>query len=616
VIALRGAARPLSAVARSWGYRSALAVTVGASSLILLSTLDRGWYPWDEGTLGQMAERVLQGQLPHRDFVDTYTGALTFFDAGVFWLFGTDLLWLRVAMLPFFLAFVVAAFYVATRVMPPAAAVAFTVAIVVWSVPNYPAAMPSWFNLFFATIGVAALARWLESRRQRWLWLAGFAGGLSVTVKIVGLYYLAGAVLFLLVRPLLGARATARRQTVGGIGIAALSLACLLSVIDVLRPRLGHGEIVALLVPTAAVLSAIAFVAVRSCPPSRRVVGAALGDVAPLLGGAVVPLAAFLVPYVVTGSVGALVHDLSQSSRLRLQFAAMAPIGPKWLITAAPLVLVAVAPRIPGRPGKAVSLVLAAGYLAAALVVDRTRAFDVFFNPLREIVPILSVAWGIVVVRRASIERGTRELLALLVIVMAFTALIQFPFGSWIYFLYVLPLAALAGAASLAALGGSREPLYLVVLVAYLVVGARELTPGITGFVDGLSGRHPGLVRLDASRGRIYVPTGDAARYRRITGLLLLHAEGGYTFAGPDAPEVYYLANLRNATPMIYDFLTPEADRDRYVLDAISRHHITAIVVNRSPSFSRSLDEHLVDRLDRMYPAHVLIDEFDVRWRS
>ena len=464
--------------------------------------------------------------MPHRDFVDTYTGGLTFFDAGVFWLFGTDLLWLRVAMLPFFVGFVVAVFYIATRFISAAAAAVLTLTIVVWSVPNYPAAMPSWFNLFLATIGVAALARWLEVRQRRWLWIAGLAGGLSIAVKIVGVYYLAGAALFLLIRSQLEERAGVRRVTAGSAAIAVLSLGCLISVVDVLSPRLEKAEFVALLLPIAAVLATVGMIALRVNAPTARIIQTSLHEVGPVLGGAALPLVAFLVPYAVTGSLGSLVDDLSQSSRLRLQYAAMAPIGPRWLIAALPLVLLAVAPLLPGRWGRALSLALAASYAVAAIVVDSSvRAFDAFFNPIREVVPVLSVAWGALALRRAwpgESSRRQRELLALLVIVMAFTALIQFPFGSWIYFLYVLPLAVLAGVAFLGALGVVREALFVVVLAAYLVVGLRYMTPGFAGIANGLTGDYPGLTRLDATRGRIYVPSAEAARYRRITALLSL----------------------------------------------------------------------------------------------
>src|SRR3989454_5257856 len=36
--------------------------------------LTRGWVPHDAGSLAQSAERVLAGELPHRDFDEIYTG--------------------------------------------------------------------------------------------------------------------------------------------------------------------------------------------------------------------------------------------------------------------------------------------------------------------------------------------------------------------------------------------------------------------------------------------------------------------------------------------------------------------------------------------------------------
>ena len=61
----------------------------------LLPFVDRGWIAHDDGMLGQMAERVLAGEIPHRDFDDPYTGGLTYLHALGFKLFGVRLLSLR-----------------------------------------------------------------------------------------------------------------------------------------------------------------------------------------------------------------------------------------------------------------------------------------------------------------------------------------------------------------------------------------------------------------------------------------------------------------------------------------------------------------------------------------
>src|SRR5262245_24915732 len=55
----------------------------------------RGWVPHDEGMLGQSAERVIRGGIPHVDYEETYTGGLTWLYAAVFRFGGIDLLTLR-----------------------------------------------------------------------------------------------------------------------------------------------------------------------------------------------------------------------------------------------------------------------------------------------------------------------------------------------------------------------------------------------------------------------------------------------------------------------------------------------------------------------------------------
>src|ERR1035438_3469802 len=58
----------------------------------------------DDGALSQSALRVMQGQLPHRDFAEIYTGGLSFIHALAFRIFGVNLISLRICVFLFFLA--------------------------------------------------------------------------------------------------------------------------------------------------------------------------------------------------------------------------------------------------------------------------------------------------------------------------------------------------------------------------------------------------------------------------------------------------------------------------------------------------------------------------------
>src|SRR2546427_11417424 len=51
-----------------------LIVVWGISGIYEGRHLKRGWVPHDEGAFAQSADRVLHGELPHRDYTEVYTG--------------------------------------------------------------------------------------------------------------------------------------------------------------------------------------------------------------------------------------------------------------------------------------------------------------------------------------------------------------------------------------------------------------------------------------------------------------------------------------------------------------------------------------------------------------
>src|SRR5512146_1027793 len=90
-----------------------LAFTVSAA--YALTHIKVGWVPGDDGLLAQSALRVLQGQLPHRAFLEGYTGGLSFLQAAAFRVWGTNLAAMRWTVFLGFLAWLPAVFYVASR---------------------------------------------------------------------------------------------------------------------------------------------------------------------------------------------------------------------------------------------------------------------------------------------------------------------------------------------------------------------------------------------------------------------------------------------------------------------------------------------------------------------
>src|SRR5207249_2857844 len=121
---------------RSAKTHTVLVLIVMTLSIGYMAThLKRGWVPHDEGTLGLSAERVLHGELPHRDF-DDYTGGLTFVHALAFRGLGINSGSMRIVLFAFSMLWVPAVFYVASRFVSIYSAGAVTLVAVAWSVPN------------------------------------------------------------------------------------------------------------------------------------------------------------------------------------------------------------------------------------------------------------------------------------------------------------------------------------------------------------------------------------------------------------------------------------------------------------------------------------------------
>src|SRR4029450_13166238 len=79
----------------SSGQRLLGVTMLGVSFLYLVRFVPRGWIPHDEGMIGQTAEWVLQGGVPHIDYEEPYTGGLSFAYAFLFRVSGIELLHVR-----------------------------------------------------------------------------------------------------------------------------------------------------------------------------------------------------------------------------------------------------------------------------------------------------------------------------------------------------------------------------------------------------------------------------------------------------------------------------------------------------------------------------------------
>jgi hypothetical protein len=590
-------------------HPAVLAVLWAAAVAGMAALASRFWIPLDDGTLAQSAERVLSGQLPHRDFGDPYSGLGAFLGAAAFDLLGVRLSSLRVPLVAAFALWLPAVWLLARRHLAPGSALLAAALAAVLSVPAYPAAMPGWYALFAVTWGAWMLGRALEGGGRGWLLGAGTMAGVAVLFKVVGLYFLAAALL---------AVAWRRAERTGAyVAVAVFAVAAFLLLVGLMAlPGTGVSGAYHFFLPALALCVALL---ARTWHGWRPGVGGAspahglvplLADGAALKLGFLLPLVLFLVPYAFSGSAWAWLEGVFLLPARRLE-AASSPPGPAWTIlpgTAAVLLAVTAA-RLQPRVERILTLLLAA-MLAAALAADDAldgAVMAALWYGLRGWIPALAATGAVfaLAARGRTADQLSPGEFALLA-TGGLWALVQFPYAAPAYFFYAAPLAVLATAAAVSAGVLRRGPVLALLAGVAFYLGA--------GYAAGvaLSATAP----LGGPRGGIRVSEADARLYGEVTILVRSHLAGGALWAGPDAPEVYFLAGVPNPTPTLYEFLDRSPLTPPRLESLLESAGVRVAVVNTRPLFSPALDPSSLERIVTAFPESSTSGPFVVRWRA
>ncbi len=585
--------------------------------------VERGWVPHDEGTIAQSAALVLDGALPHRDYGEPYTGGLTYAHAGAFRLLGVRLSSLRMMLLVAFLGFVPAVFAIARRLASAWVAGLLTLTAAAWSVPNYFASLPSWYNLFFATFGALALVRHVEDGRRRWLFAAGLCAGLSILCKVVGLYDVAAVLLFLAYRE---QRVAAVR---GGPGTGCVSVffalklaggvVFLAAVGGLLRARHDPMDWAQLFAPAAALVSVLVWSEWKEGRGAASVRAREAWRLAvPFGAGLALPLAVLLVPFVRAGAVADLVRGVVDQPLRHIQTSRTPFPSLASLLPAVPYALVVAFPEAFRRTRPWMAAALGAVLALALLLASREPVYTVIWDSARSlgVLGVLAgcgrLAWS---AGREGPSDGRRQVAFLLLCAAALVGFVQYPFSAPIYFCFVAPLVVLAVAAVVAGDPPAVRRLHACVLAFYLLFALAWTNPG---YVYAL-GRHPTRYRaetgLAVARAGLRVPAADARVYETLLAELERRAPGGEIYAGPDSPEVYFLSGRRGPGRYFFDFLGG-LDQAPALLALLDERPISAVVLNRSPGFSRPPDGALRAEIARRYPHSLEIGKFTLFWRD
>lgn len=572
--------------------------------------IDRGWIPHDEGTIGQGAERVLNGQLPHRDFDELYTGGLTYLHAAGMKALGVTLQVPRLILFVCFMAFLASVYAIAGRIAPPAAALVTMALAAVWSAPNYFVSLPSWYNLFFASFGVLAFLRHLESGHTRWLVAAGVCGGLSILAKTSGVFYVAGGLLYLAYfehRTTVSAEPTRAQAPGYRIVVATVAAGCLVLVTALVAAGTIRPALVPLFLP--AMLAGLYFTWIEWTSGSGHVTVRLRrfgGFAGAFLAGAAVPLLAFVFVYWQQDAIPDLVRGLFVLPQRRLDQAAWNPPGLATMGLAAPYAFLLIARRPDKETSVALALSAALGLLLLFGGTPTVHTIVTVITRSMTLVGVIAGLWWF----------GATPRVFLLVTMASMVALVQFPYATPTYFFYAAPMTILAILAVIYAQPQPPLRLHLSVAAFFLIFGivfANRSYAGDRDVTTGFAAYHTGAA-LELERARFRVPARDKETYERVVQLLESHASGGTIYAGPDAPEIYFLSGFQNPTPAVFDFLTAARQDAAWMEALLARAPVRVVVINTAPRFSPPMDHTVVELLEKRFPLSERVGRFVVRF--
>jgi len=127
----------------------------------------------------------------------------------------------------------------------------------------------------------------------------------------------------------------------------------------------------------------------------------------------------------------------------------------------------------------------------------------------------------------------------------------------------------------------------------------------------------PAVNALAVDRAGLRVSHRDKEKYETLVNLVREHSPpGGWIYATPDCPEVYFLAERKNPTRAMFEFFDVRDGHTERQLELISRHSISVVVLNLRPGFSEKISPEFMSALSRDFPHAVQIDNFVVAYRD
>ena len=555
-----------------------LVIALGLSALVLGHYHDRFWWAPDDGADMHMAERLLAGEVLHRDIHDVHPGYHNFVNAAALWSFGDDFVSLRY---PLVAMGIVQAGLIFLLLGPRGALVGVVGALAATALSTVQFLNPTanWHALFVYIAIVGALS-WLPRQWRGRLAVLGFLVGTLVMFRqLTGAIVAVRVVAWLLVEP-----RTHADDDAGGQGLAkALLLVMLAGLAGYLLGK-TDGQAIGLfgVWPVAVLFWAGLNLTADNRDVARIVLRLAAGA---LLAAA--PLVAY---HLAGGSIGDWLDDVvfGALALANLDFLSANPFGH--------------------------GLFLINALRQVAVLVSATEVVNGLFWVA---LVLLATMQGFLVLRgliRAGTAAPAFHPLAFLGVFYALVA-VHYQIPVYLFFATGPTIAALLWLTT-GGMGWRRwAPVGTALAMAAVALhyqAAQPLTRGIDGALRGervaLSADH-GLDRVGLA-----IEAGEAALYAHFVDLIAREAPAGAPIlALPMNPELYVLSGRRNPFSFFNAGMGMVDDADVAEALAIHEREPPALVFHRPrDKYNTPLTAPIVDFVRARYTPIESLKGFDV----
>lgn len=561
----------------------------------------QGWIAHDEGLLGHTAERTMQGEIPHVEFQDVYTGLLSQIHAVSFRWLGVNLVSLRIPLLIGATATSLIWFFIALRFLSPSMATLTAASATFWSFPNYFAALPSWYILMTSSGTVWALIKFQETNSRRYILIASLLCGVAILFKIVGLYLVAASLFAIWIsrNPIVQRdsdynQSTSRNPHLSmSIGLAGIFT---LIVVWLIRQHFSVSTACYFIIPVAAAMGTIIEISRRSQLSLKD----SVVDCLIFCISLTLPLLAFAIPYVFRGQLDHLIHGIFELPRARFDHAAALPPSGLWCLAAVPFIMLTIVER---RIPKSMIVPLTAtialvGALLCAMA-NNILIYQFAFVGVQCSLPAIAVA-----VWFCGRTQDIPKPLGILLLVTACIALTQYPYSSGVYFCYCAPLVGLTFTGLIARNITYEKPIWVTLILMLTVFAALNLNYSNPRRIGLRFQQIDNTERLKTIRSGLKIEMASQLEYDQLLQLINSHTTSDeFILAGPDCPQFYFLSNRKNPTPQCYDLFRAYQLRDQKVLEQelktiLEDYDIRIFIHNRRPEFSQPYSQEFISWME------------------